>query len=141
MKIDKKTIIILIVVAVAAYLLWKRSKGSTVLAGGDVDITTTPTYDKNNLDDCIKVAFNGDPYNDIFAAKARKIYAAKTATMHEQAEYQDKAEKKGYTIPQMAVIDGAYVECYQQNSDGTWTKRDDAHEAYFNKVKSRVQGM
>lgn len=144
MKIDEKTIIIIIVVAVAAYLIWKKNRATAGLdVNGDIDIsdTTATGYDKNNLEDVIKVAFNGDTYASLFAEKSRKVYRNNTANMTDQAKYQEKADLKGYTFAQMAVIDGAYIECFKKQSDGTWVPRDDAHLAYFNKVVSRVRGM
>ena len=136
----KRTIIIivLVIVAVVAFLVWKKRKGGT---GGDTPALSGSGLDKNNLDDCITAAFGDDKYASQFAAEARKIYNRYNSTPAKRKAFQDKADEKGYTFEQMAVIDGAYVKCYAKDASGSWKPRDAAHKAYFDKVVDRIKNM
>ena len=141
MKINKKHIVIAIVAAVAVYLvLNKRKENKASGADGTVSPGTGTGLDKHNLDDCITAAFGGDTYYDVFAAKARKVYAD-CKQPGKISDYQAKADQKGYTFEQMATIDGAYLECYRRVSSGVWEPRDAAHKSYFDKVVARVKAM
>ena len=142
----KKLIIILIVAGVAAFLLWKNgvfSKIGKATDTGDADDADQggSGLDPNNLEDCITVAFGNDTYADSFAKKAREVYAQNTSTLTKQAEYQKKADKRDFTLAQMATVDGAYIKCYQKQDDGTWVPRDASHKSYFNTVVDRVRNM
>lgn len=141
MKINKKHIVIAIVAAVAVYLvLNKRKENKASGADGTVSPGTGTGLDKHNLDDCITAAFGGDTYYDVFAAKARKVYAD-CKQPGKISDYQTKADQRGYTFEQMATIDGAYLECYRRVSSGVWEPRDAAHKSYFDKVVARVKAM
>lgn len=141
MKINKKHIVIAIVAAVAVYLVLKKRKESKASgADGTVSPGTGTGLDKHNLDDCITAAFGGDTYYDVFAAKAREVYA-NCKQPGKISDYQAKADQKGYTFEQMATIDGAYLECYRRVSSGVWEPRDAAHKSYFDKVVARVKAM
>lgn len=141
MKINKKHIVIAIVAAVAVYLVLKKRKENQASgADGTVSPGTGTGLDKHNLDDCITAAFGGDTYYDVFAAKAREVYA-NCKQPGKIADYQAKADQKGYTFEQMATIDGAYLECYRSVSAGVWEPRDAAHKSYFDKVVARVKAM
>lgn len=141
MKINKKHIVIAIVAAVAVYLVLKKRKENQASgADGTVSPGTGTGLDKHNLDDCITAAFGGDTYYDVFAAKAREVYA-NCKQPGKIADFQAKADQKGYTFEQMATIDGAYLECYRSVSAGVWEPRDAAHKSYFDKVVARVKAM
>lgn len=141
MEINKKHIVIAIVAAVAVYLvLKKRKENKTSDAGSTASSGTVAGLDKHNLDDCITAAFGGDTYYDVFAAKAREVYADNKQP-GKIADFQAKADQKGYTFEQMATIDGAYLECYRRVSSSVWEPRDAAHKSYFDKVVARVKAM
>lgn len=131
----KKIIIILIVAAVAAYLLWKNGVfGKKTVEDNEIDIdeSTGSGLSKSNLEDCITAAFGNDSYAKSYAIEARKVYASAT-TPAKIADYRTKASGKGYTIEQMAVVDAA------------WNKKqkypDAAHIQYLNTVVERVSNM
>ncbi len=111
MQINKKTIIILIVVAVAAWLLWKRSKMRTVTAdtgsggGGESQDATSLDYILTHVD------FNG--------TEREKINAVYNRAMTDKSYYQSilaSANAKGYSFDQMVVLKALWALYNPTNS-------------------------
>lgn len=135
MKLNKKTIIILIVVAVAGYLLWKNRKNTTVaaatVAGGTVSL------DPTNLEDVIAAA----QISNSLAAIVRQKYADADAMQSLKDTIQRKANDKGNTYAQQVLFEALYVVYHMKNADGTWVPKSDAEKATWQAIVARVKNM
>lgn len=120
MKLNKKTIIILIVVAVAGYLLWKRKKDqevSVIESETDLDVSdpTSLSYIMSHIS---------------FTPEERaKIYAVKEALETNTAwreQLQATAYEKGRSLDQQMVLAAIWLlytknDKWQKGPDGTTT--------------------
>lgn len=104
MKISKKTIIIiLIVVAVAAWLLWKRKGTSPKEGDASSDAPSGPV--PGTLDYYLaNIAFTTAERNKILAVKDA---VADSVTWREQLKA--KANANGYTLDQQIVLDAIWL--------------------------------
>ena len=121
MKISKKTIVIVIVVLVAAWLLWKRIKENKNTIANAVS-----GIDKYSVDDVISAA-------GITGTKADKLrsevnYLNSTSTWRSQIE--DKALEKGRTYEQQVVITALYSFHYKKE-DASWKISKSQFEKYW----------
>lgn len=128
----KKWIIIAVVVALAAFLVWwfTKNKGE--------GIRTAAASDKDNLDAVIKAAFGNDTYADRYAAATRQVYQDCKTSESYRNHVESQAEKNGVTFAQQCAIEATYGKCWDANK-GNW--RDQAHKNYFYTVKDRVLSM
>lgn len=136
MKPNTKTIIILVVAAVAAYLLWKKGVFSKGTASVDSMTGGFSGPDPNNLEDVIAVAFGNDAYATLFAERARKVYSECETSPSYKAKMQSLASTRGRSYAQQVVINGAYELCYKNGAP-----RDTDHYNYFKMVEQRVDAM
>ena len=132
---NKKTLIIIAVIAVAAFLIWRKSR---TLKQDAVETGASPKG--YALDDVIAVAFDGSKYFDVFAKQARKVYSEAKKLPSYKAELQQYADKNGISYIQAVVINGAFRECYKLEN-GVWIPKDKAHEDYYFAVRDRVINM
>ena len=104
----KKIIIIAIVVAVAAYLLWKRGKGNAAVkggtaGGGEVPVPTTNELTEeqiiSRLTSCPAGNKNG------LRSLVAKIYANDAM----KRSIQEKASNNGITFAKQAVMDASWM--------------------------------
>lgn len=113
MKITKKTIIIALVVAVAAWLLWKRMKGKGAASIGDVALTSAP--DTTSLNYILT-------HIDFNEAERKKIESLRKAAEASEMTYQTilaKANAKGRSYDQQLVCEAIWM-LYNPNNNG-WT--------------------
>ena len=113
MKIEKKHIIIAIVVAVAAWLLWKNHKGRVVYT------STAPGSGDGSIEDII--AASG--MTDADARFVRQFASRIEANLSSKAEMETKALNRGYTYEQMVVLDGLWTK-YRCMVDGVSRFKD-----------------
>ena len=114
MKIDKKTIIILIIVAVAGYLLWKRNKEKGVSATIE-DSVLTASPDKTSLNYILT-------HVDFNATERQKIEKLRQAAEASEMTYQTilaKANAKGTSYDQQLVLEAIWLLYNPTNSQ--WT--------------------
>lgn len=109
MKIEKKHIIIAIVVAVVAYLLWKRSR--SVVTDGSSGTGASP---KTTVDGVL--AASGA--NSELKRYARNIERSIEKDPKWKQSVMDKAADNGYTYAQQVVLDAIWLK--YRNEDGTW---------------------
>lgn len=135
MKLNKKTIIILIVVAVVGWLLWKRYKTNAVTTG-TVSASSGARLDPNNLEDVITAA----KINSSLAAKVREKQAACDAsnTIHDTVA--QKAAAKGNTFEQQVLFEALYSVYHVKEGD-TWVFKSDADRDTWKAIVARVKAM
>lgn len=112
MKINKKTIIIALVMAVVFYLLWKKSKQTSVMVVGGDTLTAEP--DHTTLDYILT-------HIDFTTAERNKIEAYRNACESQSTlrqSVQAKAVKNGISYDQQLVCEALWV-LYHDNSG--WT--------------------
>lgn len=109
MKIEKKHIIIAIVVAVVAYLLWKRSKSETEGTG-----TGTGAPTKSDLD----VILDAAGANSALKQYVRNFAQSVEKNPKWKQDIMDKASDNGYTYAQQLVLDAFWTKYH--NEDGSW---------------------
>ena len=112
MNITKKTIIIIAVVAVVAYLLWRKMKGGGSTVVEDLSLTAEP--DKTSLNYILT-------HVDFTSAERNKIEALRKAAEASEMTYQRilaKANTNGRSYDQQLVLDAIWL-LYTDN--GEWT--------------------
>lgn len=109
MKIEKKHIIIAIVVAVVAYLLWKRSR--SVVTDGSSGTGASP---KTTVDGVLAAAGASSELKRY----ARNIERSIEKDPKWKQSVMDKADDNGYTYAQQVVIEAIWMK--YRNEDGTW---------------------
>ena len=101
MKISKKTIAIILVVAVAAWLLYKKSRMTVAgLAVSDTPAGSTGGVDVNNLESVI--AASGMTSSD--ASEVRRYARTVEASTVKRENVQAKANEWGVTLTQMTAL-------------------------------------
>lgn len=142
MEISKKTIIIIIIVAVFAYLLWKKRKGTVGLEEVDVSVGGVSSgLDPHNLEDCMTAAFGNDQYASVFRQQVMRVASDANRMQAYKDQIMARAAENGFTYEQQLVLQGSYQECYRKDENGQWVPKDSAHKAYHTKVKERLAAM
>ena len=116
MKIEKKTIVIIVIVAVAAFLLWKRYKGNRAQAsdvGTSADTDTTGTSGNVSLDYILThINFNTEERKKIEEVRN----SIENSTMwHQSVEAQ--AYQNGISFDQQLVCSALWL---LYNKNGKW---------------------
>ena len=109
MKIEKKHIIIAIVVAVVAYLLWKRSR--SVETDGS---SGTGASQKTTVDGVLAAAGASSELKRY----ARNIERSIEKDPKWKQSIMDQADDYGYTYAQQVVLAAIWMK--YRNEDGTW---------------------
>ena len=120
MKIEKKHIIIAIVVAVVAYFLWKRYKNSQ--ADDTAEKTVPVTSDVNAI---LKAIGASDSQKD----KIREIVRKINASTDWKRSLEEKAEEEGLTYEQEAVVAAIWTVYMVKGEDGEYHGRADIEGA------------
>ena len=126
MKLNKKTIIILIVVAVTLFILWKKGV-FTKKAAGDTPTGPAPgtlDYYLANID------FTTAERNKILAKKA-----AVEASVTRREKIQADAAARGYTFDEMLIL-GVIWNLYHPND--AWIAGPDGSTDYGWKLQQKV---
>lgn len=108
-EIEKKHIIIAIVVAVAVYLLWKRSR--SVETGGS---SGTGASQKTTVEGVLAAA----GANSELKRYARNIERSIEKDPKWKQSIMDQADDNGYTYAQQVVLSAIWMK--YRNEDGTW---------------------
>ena len=131
----KTIIIIAVVVAVAAYLFWKRGKGNAAVKGGTAggDDDTVPTTNELTEDQIIARLTSCPADNKKYL---RSEVAKINANDAWKRSVQEKASNNGTTYPKQCVMDASWV-VYRTGANATegWAKY--IHE----KICAEVQAM
>lgn len=135
MKIEKKHIIIAIVVAVAAYLVWKKRKGQT-----EAGNTSSAVY-ADSVDSII--AASGMTSSD--AAKVRSFVQGIEASAVKKEQMEQKAISRGFTYAQMLVLDGLWT-IYCKMDNGTSVFKDEYADnatvkSYYWRVAKAIKSL
>lgn len=140
MKISKKTIIILVVVAVAVYLLWKRGKGSGSVFASALSETSAPVGTSvDNIESII--AASGMTSTD--ASYVRSLCAQVDGNLTQKANIEMKAIERGLTYAQMCVLDAFWMK-YCRMVDGVSQFKEgtsDAVKSYYWKVTGQIKKL
>lgn len=128
LKLNKTTIVILIVAAVAVYLLWKRHKESAAADTGD---SSTAASDPTSLDYILEnITFT--------SAERAKILALKKKADNDASyrqKIQDKADATGRSFDQQLVLDAIWV---LYHSDSGWVDGTGSASEYGWKLQQKV---
>lgn len=131
-KIDKKTIIIILVVAVFAYLLWKKSKENATQNSSDVP-TTAPS-DPTSLNYILT-------HVNFTSRERQKIEALRNAVDASEMNYQSimsKANNNKISFDQQLVLDAIW-SLYTQ--DGHWIAGPDGSTSYGWNLQQKVLNL
>lgn len=132
MKITKKTIIIIVVVAVAAWLLWKRMKEKGTASVGDVMLTSEP--DTTSLNYILT-------HVDFTSTERKKIEALRKAAEASEMTYQQilaKANARGRSYDQQLVLDAIWL-LYTDN--GEWIAGPNGSTTYGWNLQQKVLSL
>lgn len=135
MKLNKKTIIVILVVAVVAFLLWKRYKGQSA-TGGSGAASSGSYLNPNNLEDVIKAA----QISSDLAAKVREKASACEASVKVHDTVAEKAAEKGNTFEQQVLFEALYP-LYHVNNNGTWVAKSESDSNTWKAIVARVKAM
>lgn len=117
----KRTIIILVIVALVVFLIWKKRQSEKALAGNGLN--------KHDVNDVIKAAgLTGS--NATLVAKEVK-YLNSTTDWRNKIE--SKAAEKGRTYEQQVVIEALYAFHYKM-ADADWKINKSQFEAYWHAI-------
>ena len=125
MKISKKTIIVLIVVAVAVYLLWKKGKENKEAA----NLNEGSGLSKYSVADVIEAA--GLTGERAHVVRQEVNYLNSTTVWRSAIE--NKAEEKGRTYEQQVVIEALYAFHYTKE-DAAWKISASQFEKYWRAI-------
>ena len=121
MKIEKKHIIIAIVVAVAVYLLWKRgvfAKGTDPGDDGTGGNGGSPTTSSPASLDYILTHVR---FNDAERERISAVYSRAMTDKSYQQSLQASANAKGYSFDQMVVLKDLWALYHPANASEPWT--------------------
>ena len=130
----KKIIIVAVVVAVAAYLLWKRGKGNDIdrygTAGGDISEPAEPVLTEEQI--IARLTSCPAGHKKYLRSEVAKINANDAW----KRSVQEKASNNGTTYPKQCVMDASWL-VYRtgDNANAGWAA--DMH----NKICAEVQAM
>lgn len=113
MKLNKRTIIIVLIVAVVAYFVWKKMKAATATAND-----STPTVSGVDLDsvDSIIGAIGATSSEKTYVKRIEQKIADSPTW---QSRIITKADNNGLTYAQQVVCD-AYWLLYHDDATDTW---------------------
>lgn len=134
MKMNKRLILILIVLAVTAYLLWKKGvfakdESAGAGTGGNAGAKST----KAIIDALTGVAGSHKDY-------LRKYCEQIESDPEKKASVEAKAADNGVTYAQQAVMDASYV-LYYTNETGVWKPKADWAAWYHEELVKQVMAM
>ena len=134
MKMNKKTIIILIVVAVAAYLVWKKRK-----EGKAVSTTDTGT---GALPGSLEYILANVPFTNKEIRKINATMARVNASTVAREEMQAKASRNGNTFDEQVVIDAIWLLYHpDQNANAAWIAGPDGKTDYGWRLQQKVLNL
>lgn len=123
----KRTIIILVIVALVVFLIWKKRQSEKALAGMASEAGNG--LNKHDVNDVIKAAgLTGS--NATLVAKEVK-YLNSTTDWRNKIE--SKAAEKGRTYEQQVVIEALYAFHYKM-ADADWKISKSQFEAYWHAI-------
>lgn len=127
-NINKQTIIIaLIVVAVSAYLIWKKRQSEKALAGMASEAGNG--LNKHDVNDVIKAAGLTGSKATLVAKEVKYL----KSNLRWNAAIEETAETKGRTYEQQLVIEALYAFHYKK-ADADWKISKSQFEAYWHAI-------
>lgn len=123
----KRTIIILVIVALVVFLVWKKRQSEKAIAG--VTSEAGNGLNKHDVNDVIKAAgITGDKATLV----AKEVKYLKS-NLSWNAAIEEKAETKGRTYEQQVVIEALYAFHYKK-ADADWKISKSQFEAYWHAI-------
>lgn len=134
MKMNKKTIIILIVVAVAAYLIWNKRKAGKTVTVSDAGTGAIPGS--------LEYILANVPFTNKEVRKINATMARVNASTIAREEMQAKASRNGNTFDEQVVIDAIWL-LYHPNQDpnAAWIAGPDGKTDYGWRLQQKVLNL
>lgn len=123
----KRTIIILIIVALAVFLIWKKRQSEKAVA--DVVSEAGTGLNKYDVNDVIKAAGLTGSKATLVAKEVKYL----KSNLSWNAAIEEKAEAKGRTNEQQLVIEALYAFHYKK-ADADWKISKSQFEAYWHAI-------
>lgn len=123
----KRTIIILIIVALAVFLIWKKRQSEKAVA--DVVSEAGTGLNKYDVNDVIKAAGLTGSKATLVAKEVKYL----KSNLSWNAAIEETAERKGRTNEQQLVIEALYAFHYKK-ADADWKISKSQFEAYWHAI-------
>ena len=123
----KRTIIILIIVALAVFLFWKKRQSEKAVA--DVVSEAGTGLNKYDVNDVIKAAGLTGSKATLVAKEVKYL----KSNLRWNAAIEEKAETKGRTNEQQLVIEALYAFHYKK-ADADWKISKSQFEQYWHAI-------
>lgn len=121
MKIEKKHIIIAIVVAVAVYLLWKRGVFAKGIDPGDDGTGGNGGSPTTSSPASLDYILTHVRFNDAERERISAVYSRAMTDKSYQQSLQAEANAKGYSFDQMVVLKALWALHHPANASEPWT--------------------
>lgn len=123
----KRTIIILVIVALVVFLIWKKRQSEKALAG--MASGTGNGLNKHDVNDVIKAAGITGANATLVAKEVKYL----NSTTDWRNKIESKAAEKGRTYEQQVVIEALYAFHYKL-ADADWKINKSQFEAYWHAI-------
>ena len=133
MKIEKKHIIIAIVVAVAVYFIWRRKKQAAD--------ETVSVGNETVKEDAVERVISASGMTTTDAAYVRQLRTKIEASPTWMERIQKKALERGLSYEQMLVLDSIWVKYYDNVTSDFKEGTDATTKSYVWKVQSNIMNM
>lgn len=139
MKIEKKTIIIIAIVAVVAFFIYKKWKENKALAVADPDTgeRVTLKFDANTYKKLISRycgELDSEVQKKVLSMSAGIYNSAKNNSNYTYAGLKQRADENGFTYDQQIIVEALYQVLINQNNDKA------AGQAIFNGIVEKMRG-
>lgn len=123
----KRTIIILVIVALVVFLIWKKRQSEKALAGMASEAGNG--LNKHDVNDVIKAAGLTGSKATLVAKEVKYL----NSTTDWRNKIESKAAEKGRTYEQQVVIEALYAFHYKM-ADADWKINKSQFEAYWHAI-------
>lgn len=139
MKIEKKTIIIIAIVAVVAFFIYKKWKENQALAVADPDTgeRVTLKYDVNTYKNLISQycgELDSEVQKKVLSMSAGIYNSAKNNSNYTYAGLKQRADENGFTYDQQIFVEAVYQVLVNQGTEKL------AGQAIFNGIVEKMRG-
>ena len=139
MKIEKKTIIIIAIVAVVAFFIYKKWKENKAVAVADplTGETETLKFDANTYKKLIRQycgELDSEVQKKVLSMSAGIYNSAKNNSNYTYAGMKERADENGFTYDQQIFVEALYQVLINQNNDKA------AGQAIFNGIVEKMRG-
>lgn len=138
MKLNTKTIIIILVVVVAAYLVWRQYRKQNAYYGTASAADTVPA---SSAVDSVEGVIAASGMTSTDAAYVRQFQSSVEASNVRREQMEQKAIQRGYTYAQMLVLDAIWTKYYDNATSNFKTNVTSATKNYVWKVQANIKEM